>query len=94
MFRMDFFNLDVLLWTQIFYNLVYRYDNIKDESDKKKIINTLKPLYFARSLTFNYSTWKYNIRYAEEEVREQALGFTTQRYYLWGLYGCNNNKNK
>lgn len=91
MFRMDFFNLDVLLWTQIFYNLVYRYDNIKDESDKKKIINTLKPLYFARSLTFNYSTWKYNIRYAEEEVREQALGFTTQRYYLWGLYGCNNN---
>ncbi len=88
MFRMDFFNLDVLLWTQIFYNLVYRYDNIRDESDKKKIINTLKPLYFARSLTFNYHTWKFNIRYAEEEVREQALGFATQRYYLWGLYGC------
>lgn len=88
MFRMDFYNLDVLLWTQIFYNLVYKYDKIKDPDDKKKIINTLKPLYFARSLTFNYNTWKYNIRYAEEAVREQALGFATQRYYLWGLYGC------
>ena len=94
MFRMDFFNLDALFWTQIFYNLAYRYDNMRDESDKKKIINTLKPLCFARSLTFNYHTWKFNIRYAEAEVREQALGFATQRYYLWGLYGCDNRMKK
>ena len=92
MFRMDFYNLDVLLWTQIFYNLVYKYDQTDDIKEKKKIINALKPLYFARSLTFNYNTWKYNIRYAEEEVKEQALGFATQRYYLWGLYGCSQQK--
>ena len=94
MFRMDFYNLDVLLWTQIFYNLIHRYDHATEASERKKVINTLKPLYFARSLSFNYQTWKYNIRYAEAEIREQALGFATQRYYLWGLYHAHAEKGK
>jgi len=87
-FKMDFYDLDILLWTQIFYNLLFKYDTPAEEAERKKIIDTLKPLYFARSLTFNYSTWKYNMKYAEMEIRDQALGFATQRYYLWGLYNC------
>lgn len=88
MFERDVYDMDILLWTQIFYTLLNRYDKAGKESDKKKIINTMKPLYFARSLSFNYDTWKFNVKYAEMEVRKQALGFSSQRYYLLGLYEC------
>ena len=90
MFEMETFDLTILLWTQIFYSLIYRYDISKNEEERKKIINALKPLYFARSLSFNYHTWKYNVKYSEEEIRKEALGFASQKYYLWGLYSKGN----
>jgi hypothetical protein len=86
----EVFDLTILLWTQIFYSLVYRYDISKSSEDRKKIIHSLKPLYFARSLSFNYHTWKYNVKYSEEEIRKEALGFASQKYYLWGLYSKGN----
>jgi hypothetical protein len=90
MFQVEVFDLTILLWTQIFYSLVYRYDISKSNGDRKKIINSLKPLYFARSLSFNYHTWKYNVKYSEMEIRKSALGFASQKYYLWGLYSQDN----
>ena len=89
MFKMNYYDLAFLLWTQIFYNLVYRYDISTNDEERKNIINALKPLYFARSLSFNYNTWRYNVKYSEKEIRNQALGFTSQKYYLWGLYTRN-----
>ena len=83
-------DLTILLWTQVFYNLLYRYDVSKNGEEKKKIINSLKPLYFARSLSFNYHTWKYNVKYPEMEIRKSALGFASQKYYLWRLYSKGN----
>ncbi len=94
MFKMDYYNINVLLWTQIFYNLLFQYDNADGAAEKKRIIAALKPLYFARSMSFNYTTWKYNIQYAEMDIRDQALGFATQRYYLWGLYSCRSDINR
>ncbi len=88
MFEMDLYDMDILLWTQIFYTLLYRYDRAESAGEKRKVINTLKPLYFARSLSFNYNTWKYNVKYAELEIRKQALGFASQKYYLQGLYSA------
>jgi glucosylglycerate synthase len=90
MFEMETFDLTILLWTQIFYSLIYRYDVSKSSEDRKKIIHSLKPLYFARSLSFNYHTWKYNVKYSELEIRSSALGFASQKYYLWGLYSKGN----
>jgi glycosyltransferase involved in cell wall biosynthesis len=90
MFEVEVFDLTILLWTQIFYSLVYRYDVSKNDEERKKIINSLKPLYFARSLSFNYHTWKYNVKYSEMEIRKSALGFASQKYYLWGLYSKGN----
>ncbi len=86
MFEMEVFDLTILLWTQIFYSLVYRYDTSTNDEERRKIINALKPIYFARSLSFNYYTWKYNVKYSEMEIRKEALGFASQKYYLWGLY--------
>jgi hypothetical protein len=90
MFEMEVFDLTILLWTQVFYNLLYRYDVSKNGEERKKIINSLKPLYFARSISFNYYTWKYNVKYSEMEIRKSALGFASQKYYLWGLYSKGN----
>ena len=90
MFEVEVFDLTILLWTQIFYSLVYRYDISERSEDRKKIINSLKSLYFARSLSFNYHTWKYNVKYSEMEIRKSALGFASQKYYLWGLYSKEN----
>ncbi len=90
MFKVEVFDLTILLWTQVFYTLVYRYDISKSSKERKKIINSLKPLYFARSLSFNYHTWKYNVKYSEKEIRKSALGFASQKYYLWGLYSQGN----
>jgi len=90
MFEMETFDLTILLWAQIFYSLIYRYDVSKNDEERRKIINALKPLYFARSLSFNYHTWKYNVKYSEKEIRKSALGFASQKYYLWGLYSQDN----
>ncbi len=86
MFDMDYYKMDVLLWTQIFYRLIYKYDISTDIVEKGRIINALKPLYMARSLSFDYATWKYNIKYAEKDIKSQALEFASQKHFLWGMY--------
>ena len=86
MSEMDYYNMDILLWSQVFYRLIFKYDVTSDTEERKKIINAMKPLYLARSLSFDYETWKYNIKYAETDIRNQALEFASQKHYLWGLY--------
>jgi glycosyltransferase involved in cell wall biosynthesis len=86
MSAMDYYNMESLLWTQVFYTLIHKYDRTLNDEGKKRIINAMKPLFLARSISFNYETWKYNIKYVEQEIRNQALVFTSQKNYLWGLY--------
>jgi|Deesub1362B_J571_1020462.scaffolds.fasta_scaffold00006_31 glycosyltransferase involved in cell wall biosynthesis len=85
MFEEDNYYVDILLWTQIVYQLLYYYHNATPE-ERKEIIEALKPLYFARSVTFNYQTWRYNVNYAEEAILEQAKAFASQKPYLMGLH--------
>jgi glycosyltransferase involved in cell wall biosynthesis len=85
MYEMDYFDVDIMLWSQIVYNFLYIFDGAPEEV-KMDIINALKPLYFARSITFDYQTSRYSIDYAEEEVRKQAMAFMSQKPYLLGLY--------
>jgi len=85
MFDQDFYALHILMWTQVVYQLLHSYQ-IGSSSIKRDIIEALKPLYFARSVTFNYLTWRYNVKYAEEAVIEQAEAFASQKSYLIGLY--------
>lgn len=85
MVQEDFYEMDNLIWTQIMYQLLYTYDKGSSKV-KKEIVEALKPLYFARSVTFDYQSWRYNINYAEETILEQALAFASQKPYLIGLY--------
>ena len=82
---MDYYEVDIMLWSHIVYSLFYLFDGAS-EQEKIEIINTLKPLYFARSITFDYQTFRYTVNFAEEEVRNQALAFLGQKPYLFGLY--------
>ncbi|HEU18717.1 MAG TPA: glycosyltransferase [Deltaproteobacteria bacterium] len=88
---MDYYDVDILLWSHIVYSLFYLFDEAT-EDEKKDIINALKPLYFARSITFDYETFRYSINFAEAEVRNQAMAFLCQKPYLLGLYHGNHQR--
>jgi glycosyltransferase involved in cell wall biosynthesis len=85
MFDQDYYALHILMWTQVVYQLLHSYQ-LGSSSFRREIIEAMKPLYFARSITFNYLTWRYNVKYAEEAILEQAKAFASQKSYLIGLY--------
>ncbi|MDD5723792.1 MAG: glycosyltransferase family 2 protein [Syntrophales bacterium] len=85
MFAIDHYDLDIMLWTQIVYRLLFVFEGAS-EKEKKEIIDALKPLYFARSLSFDYTTFRYSVEFAEQEVRNQSRAFLSQKPYLLGLY--------
>ena len=85
MFHEDYYNMGILIWTQIMYQLLFYYD-IGSKKMKKDIVEALKPLYFVRSVTFDYQSWRYNINYAEDTILEQAKAFASQKPYFIGLY--------
>lgn len=85
MFDQDYYDIDILMWTQDVYQLLFSFDT-GSAGIKKDVVEALKPLYFGRSVTFDYLTWKYNIKYAEEAVKVQAKAFASQKPYLMGLY--------
>ncbi|MFC2157233.1 glycosyl transferase, partial [Acidobacteriota bacterium] len=85
MFEQDFYDINILMWTQYVFQLLHAYHK-GSKSDREGMIEALKPLYFARSVTFNYLTWRYSVKYAERAVREQAQAFASQKPYLLGLH--------
>ncbi len=93
MFMQDYYNIDTLMWTQDVYQLLYNYDKGSPRT-RKDVIESLKPLYFGRSVTFDYLTWRYNIKYAEEAIVTQAKAFAAQKPYLMGLYLSDAIKNR
>ncbi|MBW1711427.1 MAG: hypothetical protein JRJ73_16435 [Deltaproteobacteria bacterium] len=58
MFEQDHYSMDILMWTHVVYQLIFHYD-MGSPKAQRDIIEALKPLYFARSITFDYLTWPY-----------------------------------
>jgi glycosyltransferase involved in cell wall biosynthesis len=85
MFEQDVYNIDTLMWIQVVYQLIFWYRN-GSAKVRKDIVEALKPLYFARSVTFNYQTWRYSTKYVEQAILEQAKAFASQKPYFFGLY--------
>ncbi|MBN2397176.1 MAG: glycosyltransferase [Deltaproteobacteria bacterium] len=85
MFAIDYYDMDIMLWSQTVYRLFFLFGDASEEG-RKEIIDALKPLYFARSLTFDYTTFRYSIDFAEQEVKNQSRAFLSQKPYLLGLY--------
>ncbi|MBP7735415.1 MAG: glycosyltransferase [Spirochaetes bacterium] len=85
MIERDHYDMDTLMWTQSVYQILFTFDTGTPRM-KRDIIEALKPLYFARSVTFDYETWKYRIDFAEELILHQAMAFASQKPYFYGLY--------
>ena len=85
MFEHDVYNIDILMWTQLVYQLLFSYRNGSPRG-RKDIVEALKPLYFTRSVTFDYLTWRYTSKYVEEALLEQAKAFAAQKPYYSGLH--------
>ncbi|MCP4132156.1 MAG: hypothetical protein GY754_14390 [bacterium] len=81
----DRYTIDILMWTQAVYQLLFAFDT-GSKAARKDIVEAIKPLYFARSVTFDYETWRYRIDYAEEAILDQAKAFASQKPYYYGLY--------
>lgn len=92
MFMQDVYSIGILMWTQVVYHLLFSYRNGSTQT-KKDIVEALKPLYFTRSVTFNYQTWRYSTKYVEDAILEQAKAFASQKPYYLGLK-MNQTKNK
>ena len=85
MFMIDNYDLDTMIWTQIVYKFLFLFDGASEET-KQEIIDALKPLYFARSITFDYTTFRYSVNFAGKEIKDQSRAFLSQKPYLMGLY--------
>ena len=85
MFAIDHYDMDIMLWTQVVYRLLFMFDGASEEV-KRGIIDALKPLYFARTLAFDYTTFRYSVDFAEKEIKNQSRAFLSQKPYLLGLY--------
>ncbi len=85
MFEHDVYNIDILMWTQLVYQLLFSYRNGSPQA-RKDIVEAFKPLYFTRSVTFDYMTWRYSPTYVEEAILEQAKAFAAQKPYYSGLH--------
>lgn len=84
MFEQDHYSMDILMWTQVVYQLLFVY-HTGSKKVKEDIVEALKPLYFARAVTFDYKTWRYDEKYVEESIVGQAMAFASQRPYFLGL---------
>jgi hypothetical protein len=85
MIEQDHYTMGTVMWTQSVYQILFAFDTGSPRV-KRDIIEALKPLYFARSVTFDYEAWKYRIDYAEELILDQAMAFASQKPYFYGLY--------
>ncbi|GBE38920.1 MAG TPA: glycosyltransferase [Nitrospirae bacterium] len=85
MFEQDFYSMDILMWTQVVFQLLSSFQK-GSKKVKRDIIEALKPLYFCRSVTFDYKTWRYDSKHVEGLLKSQAKAFASQKPYFLGLY--------
>lgn len=67
------------LWVKIVYDMLSKF---KFTKHKDTIVEALRPLYFARSLTFMNDTWELSNSEAEILIQRQAEMFYHNRNYL------------
>ena len=75
-------NITDELWVKIIYEMIAAFSV---EKDTEKVLECLRPLYFARTLTFVNDTWGWPTSKAEELIIRQADIFFEQRSYLIDL---------
>ena len=79
MYGMRRWSIGPKLWAKIVYDFIYAYYRSGNSRD---VVEALKPLYFARSLSFYRQTIEMDHCQAEQRLRNQAREFCRLRGYL------------
>ncbi len=74
------FSLPVDAWIKILYELAATYQLWA--VNRRKLLDMMTPLYFARVASFVRQSWKMSMEEAEALVEEQAVEFEEQKDYL------------
>ena len=79
MFENEQIDISAEQWVTTVYDMITAY---KGMGNLLGVIESLKGLYFGRTLTFMNKTWDWSSEKAEEEILAQAGLFFKQRDYL------------
>jgi hypothetical protein len=79
-------NLDSELWTEIVYNYAAAWRNVKIESDKILLLDSLKTLWIGRFISYVKEVKDMDINEAEIVIQKQAEIFEEKFDYLRSIY--------
>jgi len=74
------------LWSKIVYNYAASWKNVESESDKYKLIDSLKTLWIGRFVTYATDVKDMDINEAEKILQKQADIFEKNFSYLKSIY--------
>jgi len=79
-------NFDSELWAEIAYNYAAAYKNIKSESNKYRLLESLKTLWIGRFVSYAIEAKDMDINEAEQVIQKQAEIFEEKFNYLRSIY--------
>ncbi|MEE2823176.1 MAG: glycosyltransferase [Acidobacteriota bacterium] len=88
MFQTHNFRLSSLLWVDIVYSFLKEYSCSSTRTRKLNVVEALKPLYFARVISFIRETLELNHLESEDKILRQASTFRSKRNILIRQLTC------
>ena len=82
MFQVRRFRLFSLLWVKVVYSFLTAYSCARDRAEKLLVVEALKPLYFARVVSFIRETMELSHVESENKILRQATLFRSNRNLL------------
>jgi len=79
-------NFDSELWAEIVYNYAAAYKNIKSESNKYRLLESLKTLWIGRFVSYAIEAKDMDVNKAEQVIQKQAEVFEEKFDYLRSIY--------
>ncbi len=82
MFQRKIFRISAAAWAEIVYSFLAVYAAQSDRDQQLRIVEALKPLYFARTVSFIWATLELDHVGSERKLVQQAQTFWEHRYTL------------
>ena len=82
MFDVQRFRISSLLWVHIVYSFLKAYSSASNRAEKLRIVEALKPLYFARVVSFIRETLELSHVQSEKKILRQGVIFRSNRNLL------------
>ena len=82
MFQRKIFRISAAAWAEIVYSFLAVYAAQSDRDQQLRIVEALKPLYFARTVSFIWETLELDHVGSERKLVQQAQTFWEHRYTL------------